>query len=146
MATKKSLIAAILAAGLAGVTEADLNKKTEVELEALAKENDITVADDKPKAKTEVKRSEDDPRTGKLVKCRIEPGHGPDGKYPVFASVNGYNFQAKRGEEIELDSGFVKHLKSITYTDVEAVVDEKTGKPTGEIKMIDRARFQITEL
>lgn len=144
MASKKSLIAAIVSAGL-GIAPAELEKKSVAELEALAKENDIVVEEDQPKP-TAGKRADDDPRTGKILKCRIEPGHGPGGNDPVFGSVNGFNFYAKRGAEIELDEGFIKHLEGIESGEVVQEIDEKTGKPTGETKVISRRRFQITKL
>lgn len=143
MASKKVLVAAIAAAGLTGLTAEVLEKKTVADLEALARENDIP-AEEEPAKPAAGKRADDDPRTGKIVKCRIEPGHGPGGNDPVFGCVNGYNFYAKRGEEIELDEGFIKHLAAIDSGEVVQVLDEKTGKPTGETKVVDRRRFQIT--
>lgn len=128
-------------------TSEELEALKDDKLVALLKENDPTFTPDQPKgaaAKASVKRADDDPRTGKLVKCRIEATSDPDGKFDVYACVNGYNIQAKRNTVIELDEGFVKHLQSIYITDTEAEVID--GKATGKVIETPRPRFPITLL
>lgn len=125
----------------------EIKKMSEAALTALLRENDPEFKAQqttKAASKGDIKRAPDDPRTGVLVKCRIEATSDPDGKFDVFACVNGYNIQAKRNQEIELDEGFVKHLQSLYITDVEAEVVD--GKPTGRYVDTDRPRFPITLL
>lgn len=143
MASKQTIILALVAAG---IPEEGLLSKTNAELVALAKENGVQYDTPKPAAADgEVEIDEADPRTGRKINVRIEIGPEAGGKEDVFASVNGYNFVAKRGKSIELDEGFVKHLESIETTDVEAVIGDN-GRPTGEVQEINRRRFQITRL
>ena len=143
---KADMIARALALGLG--SEADLKKKGEDALAALLKENDPDFKlEDTSKAAKAAKeeRADDDPRTGVKVRCRIEVGADAAEKGPVYACVNGYDFQAPRGKEIELDEGFIAHLESQVVTDSEAVMDDK-GRPTGDIVERDRPRFQVTRL
>lgn len=144
---KSDLIARAVALGLGD--ESKLKAMDETALTALLKEND---PDFKPAAETQPQKKgskadkdEGDPRTGKKVNCRIEIGSETTEKGPVYACVNGFDFQAPRGKEIELDEGFVKHLQSQMVTESEAVVDDK-GRPTGEVVERDRPRFQVTVL
>lgn len=119
-----------------GITE-DLTKKTAAELDALLAEND-----DSPAAEAAVSPTGADPRTGKLIEVRIEFSSEPGGREDVFAGVNGHVFNAKRGQWIELDEGFVRHLEGTEITDVEPVL--RDGKPTGETILVDRSRYQVT--
>lgn len=141
MATKAQIIALLVAAGIA---EDQLAGKSAAELTAIAAENGVSI-DSVPAVVAPSKRAEDDPRTGKLIKCRIEYSTDPGGREDVYGSVNGYNFLAKRGQEIMLDEGFVDHLESIVITDTEVKLDQN-GKPTGEILEVNRNRFQVTRL
>lgn len=141
MATKAQLIAALAAAG---ITAEHTDGKTVDQLNALAKENGISIDEPKETA-TGSKRSDDDPRTGKKIKCRIEYSTDPGGREDVYGSVNGYNFVAKRGQEIMLDEGFVDHLEGIVITDTEVKLTAE-GKPTGELLEVNRNRFQVTRL
>lgn len=135
------------AVGLSLGSEAELKKMSDTALKALLKENDPEYqeeeADDKQAPKG--KRLSDDPRTGNKILCRIEIGQDNSEKGPVYACVNGYDFQAPRGKEIELDEGFIEHLESQFVTESEAVLDDK-GRPTGEVIERDRPRFQVTRL
>lgn len=115
----------------------DLSKKTTTELDALLAENDPSPAGDEAAPSVG-----DDPRTGKLIEVRIEVSSEPGGREDVFAAVNGYAFNAKRGHWIMLDEGFVRHLETTEITDVEPIM--RDGKPTGEVEMVNRNRFQVT--
>lgn len=119
-----------------GVDE-DLSKKSTAELDALLVENDDSPAADELTPSTGA-----DPRTGKKIEVRIEISSEPGGKEDVFAGVNGHVFNAKRGQWIELDEGFVRHLENTEITDVEPVI--VNGKPTGETVLVNRNRYQVT--
>lgn len=147
MASKQTIILALVAAG---IPEDGLADKTNAQLVALAKENNVVYSGEPPAAAAlqagdDAEIDDSDPRTGRKIKVRIEIGAEAGGKEDVFASVNGYNFVAKRGKEIELDEGFVRHLENVETTDVEAVIGDN-GRPTGEVVEIPRRRFQISRL
>lgn len=143
--TKAELVARAVALSLG--EEAALKKLSNTDLESLLKENDPDFgktaqgSDETGKATGKG----DDPRTGKKIRCRIEASSDPDGKFPVYGSVNGYNFEAPRGKDIELDEGFVRHLRGLTITDFEAVLTGD-GRPTGDYNEVHRARFNVVEL
>lgn len=143
MATKAQLIAILIAAG---IPEDQTVGKSVTELNAIAAEHGVNPnpTQDQPDA-AQARRADDDPRTGVKVKCRIEYSTDPGGREDVYGSINGYNFVAKRGQEIDLDEGFVDHLESIVITDTEVKLDGN-GKPTGELLEVNRNRFQVTRL
>lgn len=142
--TKADMVARAVALNLGN--EADLKKLSNPDLEALLKENDPEFGKaSQPKSERGVATGKGaDPRTGVTRRCRIEASSDPDGKFPVYGSVNGYNFEAPRGKEIELDSGFIEHLRSLTITEFEPVVID--GKHTGEYNEVHRPRFNVVTL
>jgi len=140
--TKAKMIERLLALGLT----LDLSHKSAAELSDLIEENDPEFR----KARLEddgdndgSASTGDDPRTGKKITCRIENSSEPGGKEDVFAGVNGFTFLAKRGQWIELDEGFVNHLRGISVTDIVPVMGPN-GRPTGEIHEVPRSRYQVT--
>lgn len=141
MATKAEIIAALSAAGIG---EEHTIGKTVAQLQLLAEENGVSLGEVKEPVRASG-RSEDDPRTGRLVKCRIEYSTDPGGREDAYGSVNGFNVVAKRGQEIELDEGFVKHFEGIVITDVEAQRDAN-GKETGALLEVNRKRFQVSRI
>ncbi|WP_418131466.1 hypothetical protein [Variovorax sp. 278MFTsu5.1] len=141
--TKAEMVARALELKLG--EEPSLKSMSNSALEALLKENDPTPG----RAATESDKGVatgkgDDPRTGIKKRCRIEVGSGPDGKFDVFGSVNGFNFVAKRGKEIELDTGFIAHLRSLYVTEFSPVIEN--GKETGEYTSDNIPRFNVVEL
>jgi len=142
--TKADMVARAVALSLG--SEADLKKLSNPDLEALLKENDpdFSKASEPKSDKGQATGKGDDPRTGIKKRCRIEASSDPDGKFPVYGSVNGHNFEAPRGKEIELDTGFITHLRGLTITEFEPVVID--GKHTGDYNEVHRPRFNVVEL
>lgn len=127
-------------------SESELKKMGDAQLVALLKENDPEFTEPAPKASPAAdKDMGDDPRTGRKLRVRIEMGHEAQEKGPVYGCVNGFDFYAPRAKEVEMDEGFVEHLRSQYVTESMAVLDDK-GHPTGEVVETDRPRFQVTIL
>lgn len=142
--TKAEMVARALELKLG--EESSLKSMSNSALDALLKENDPAAG---RTSNTEADKGVatgkgDDPRTGTKKRCRIEVGSGPDGKFDVFGSVNGFNFVAKRGKEIELDTGFIAHLRSLYVTEFSPVIEN--GKETGEYTSDNIPRFNVVEL
>lgn len=141
--TKADMVARAVALSLGN--EADLKKLSNPDLESLLKENDPDFGKSAPVSEKGVATGKgDDPRTGIKKLCRIEASSDPDGKFPVYGSVNGYNFEAPRGKEIELDTGFISHLRGLVITEFEPVLID--GKHNGDYNEVHRPRFNVVTL